>query len=125
MVATLNTTIDSIWVHYSPNLLVTHLPKDKLLGELLLIDDSHWDGFPSAAEIETGASTDVRYQTFIDKVKDLKVTVLDSILQSCNLVEIEDIGWQDHPSTYERDAYKDALERFNLVVCTVPPSLRG
>lgn len=58
----LTTTVDSIWVHYPLNLLVTHFYKEGLLRELLAIDDSHWDGFPSTAELEAGAGTDARYQ---------------------------------------------------------------
>jgi hypothetical protein len=116
LVARLTTTIDSIWVHYPPNLLVTIHHKEELLEQLLAIDDSHWNSFPSAAEMEAGAATDHRYQAFVNIFRDLKVTVLNSILQGFNIEEIEDSGWQDHPSTYEQHAYEEASERFSLVV---------
>ncbi|KAK5657493.1 hypothetical protein OQA88_3065 [Cercophora sp. LCS_1] len=115
LVERVNGTIEEIWTHYPPDLYVTHYHKEELLREMLGIDDSHWETFPSLEELDGGILTDERWANFVDRFRAVKVTVLNSILKSFNIEEIEDDGWRDHPSTYQQHAYEDAANRFNLV----------
>jgi hypothetical protein len=111
----LNRTIQSIWEHYPPELLVTYHHVDYLLGNISITEDSHWNGFPTMQELESGMDAHHGYDDFIKRFRALKVTVLNSILKSFNIDAIEDAGWQDHPETYEEHAYNDTSERFRLV----------
>jgi hypothetical protein len=115
MVQTLNATIETIWQHYPPDLYVTHYHKEELLLDLSRIDDSRWAGFPSADEVESGIAINPQFKSFVEDFRALKVTVLNSLLKSFNIEEIQDDGWRDHPSTYQEHAYEAAATRFNLV----------
>ncbi|KAK0632613.1 hypothetical protein B0T14DRAFT_490941 [Immersiella caudata] len=95
--------------------LRTHYHKEELLLDLKDIDDSHWVGFPSAEEVESGLTSNPEFKGFVEDSRGLEVTVLNSLLKSFNIEEIGDDGWRDHPSTYQDHAYEAAAARFNLV----------
>ena len=120
MVEHLNGTVNSIWEHYPPDLLVTFFHKEELLKQIGQIDDTYWRADFQDPE---SMAADPRYQNFTEKYRALKVTILNSILKNFNIEAIEDSGWQDHPETYEEHAFQDASCKFNLVVRVVPSVL--
>ena len=120
MVLHLNSTINYIWDLYPRDLLVSHFHRNKLLETIGNFSDDHLKNYPTPEEMERQPS----HHDFTDAFRGLKLTTLNSILQNFNIESIADAGWDDHPETYEEQAFDDAADKFEFVVCALltPPS---
>lgn len=113
MVDHLNATINHIWDLYPRDLLVSHFHRNILLDTIGTFTDDHLKNYPTPEEMEREPS----HHDFTNAFRGLKLTTLNSILKNFNIEAIEDAGWDDHPETYEEQAFDDAAKKFQLVVC--------
>ncbi len=118
MVVRLNETVNFIWELYPRDLLVSHFHREALLETISGFSDEYLKAFPTPEQMEAN----LPHSNFTNAFRGLKLTTLNSILQNFNIEAIKDEGWDQHPETYEEQAFQDAADEFYLVVrCLTPP----